>query len=187
MTPLDTLTHRRRTFQPAVMESGRISYETILHTMQLLHVSLLPANQVWSSCSRCQSQLAIQKKQPSEASFNSPSMFHHVISISRPLAPLWPPALASSGSPECSGIGSSHVLEGLRDASYMMGWKILTHSDHMCIPNLAEVCLETFNGDLQFYSTCEPHSDTTPRFNSCWLTCHNIQGLKAILFRDLTL
>lgn len=76
MTPLDTLTHRRRTFQPAVMESGSISYETILHTMQyrgfaaiydcyltfktrvislcdiayrLLHVTLLPANQVWSS------------------------------------------------------------------------------------------------------------------------------------------
>ncbi|KIK49128.1 hypothetical protein CY34DRAFT_435685 [Suillus luteus UH-Slu-Lm8-n1] len=221
VTPLDTLTHRRRTFQPAVMESDSISYETIFDTMQLLHATRLPASQVWSSCSRCQSKSAIQRQQPSEISFSSPSVFYHVINIcpvlssrsssSESLTPLWAPALASSGrSQEYSGIGSRCVLEGPRDASYIMGLpgtpisleKISTHSDHvkfylrdptarcwtffyqMRIPNLVEVRLETFNGDPQFYSTCKPHSDTTPKSrcvkkkNGRWLTCHNIQGLK---------
>lgn len=125
VTPLDTLTHRRRTFQPAVMESGSVSYETVFHTMQcrgfaaiydcylifktrvvslcdityrLLHVTRFPANQAWSSCSRCQSKLAIQVKQPREASFSSPSVFYCVISIC--------PGLSSRRSSSGAAVGT---------------------------------------------------------------------------------
>ncbi|KAG2048515.1 hypothetical protein BDR06DRAFT_776485 [Suillus hirtellus] len=122
----------------------------------------------------------------SETSFSSPALSGFIFDELPSVPPLWAPALASNvRSRKYSGIGSRNVLERHRDASYMSGTPIsLEKIDslrfceflsprptarcwiffyQMRIPNLAEVCLETFNGDLLFYSTCEPHPDTTPR------------------------
>ncbi|KAG1817068.1 uncharacterized protein BJ212DRAFT_1299253 [Suillus subaureus] len=100
----------------------------------LLHVTRLPA----VACKSGLVFLLSMSGSPSAFTTLSGFIFYEPPSVS----PLRAPALASCGrSRECSGIGSRH----------------------MRIPNLAEVRLETFNDDLRFYETCEPHSDTTSR------------------------
>lgn len=131
VTPLDTPKHRRRTFQPTVIESNSVSCETVFHTMQhrgfaAIYDCYLTFMTFGFPALDVRANQRHRENSHGEASFSSPSAFTtlsgFIIDEPPSVSSLWAPALASSGwSRECSGIGSKHFLERYRNVSYIMG------------------------------------------------------------------